>query len=58
MVSEPLGGAHRDPAESAKSLKKAIQDSLRGLQDLGVDALLERRQDRLVAFGKFKEVAE
>ena len=58
MVNEPLGGAHRDPAEAAKSLKKAIQDSLRGLQDLAVDALLERRQDRLVGFGKFKEVAE
>jgi len=58
MVNEPLGGAHRDPAEAAKSLKKAIQDSLRSLQDLAVDALLERRQDRLVNFGKFKEVAE
>ena len=58
VVNEPLGGAHRDPAESAKNLKKAIQDSLRTLQDLPVDALLERRQDRLVNYGKFKEVAE
>ena len=58
LITEPLGGAHRDHVESAKSLKKAIQDSLRGLQDLAVDALLERRQDRLVGFGKFKEVAE
>src|SRR5258706_656905 len=58
VITEPLGGAHRDPAESAKSLKKAIQDSLRGLQDLAVDALLERRQDRLVGFGEVKEVAE
>jgi acetyl-CoA carboxylase carboxyl transferase subunit alpha len=56
IVSEPLGGAHRDPAEAAKSLKKAIQDSLRGLQDLAVEQLLERRQDRLVGFGKFREV--
>ncbi len=58
VIAEPLGGAHRDPAESAKSLKKAIQDSLRTLQDLGVEQLLERRQDRLVNFGKFKEIAE
>jgi acetyl-CoA carboxylase carboxyl transferase subunit alpha len=58
VVTEPLGGAHRDPVESAKSLKKAIQDSLRSLQDLPVDALLERRQDRIVNFGKFKELAE
>jgi acetyl-CoA carboxylase carboxyl transferase subunit alpha len=58
VVNEPPGGAHRDPAESAKSLKKAIQDSLRTLQDLPVDSLLERRQDRLVNYGKFKELAE
>jgi acetyl-CoA carboxylase carboxyl transferase subunit alpha len=58
VVNEPLGGAHRDPAESAKSLKKAIQDSLRTLQDMPVDSLLERRQDRLVNYGKFKELAE
>jgi len=58
VIAEPLGGAHRDHAESAKNLKKAIQDSLRSLQDMAVDALLERRQDRLVGFGKFKEIAE
>jgi acetyl-CoA carboxylase carboxyl transferase subunit alpha len=58
IITEPLGGAHRDHGESAKSLKKAIQESLRGLQDLEVSQLLERRQDRLVNFGKFKEVAE
>ncbi|HEX4854953.1 acetyl-CoA carboxylase carboxyltransferase subunit alpha, partial [Arenimonas sp.] len=57
VVPEPLGGAHRDPVESAKSLKKAIQESLRTLQDLDTDELLERRQDRLVNFGKFKELA-
>src|SRR5258706_8452174 len=57
VIAEPLGGAHRDPADVAKSLKKAIQESLRSLQDLAVDALLERRQDRLGEFGKFKENA-
>jgi acetyl-CoA carboxylase carboxyl transferase subunit alpha len=58
VVNEPLGGAHRDAAESAKNLKKAIQDSLRSLQDLSADALLERRQERWVNYGKFKELAE
>jgi acetyl-CoA carboxylase carboxyl transferase subunit alpha len=57
-VPEPLGGAHRDHAEAAKNLKKAIQESLRGLQDLSADALLERRQERWVNYGKFKELAE
>jgi len=58
VVSEPLGGAHRDPAETAKSLKKAIQEALRGLQDLSPEQLLERRQERWVNYGKFKELAE
>ncbi len=58
VIAEPLGGAHRDHAEAAKSLKKAIQESLRNLQDLSPDALLERRQERWVNYGKFKELAE
>jgi len=58
IVNEPLGGAHRDAAESAKSLKKQIQESLRGLQDLSAEQLLERRQERWVNYGKFKELAE
>ena len=58
VIAEPLGGAHRDHAEAAKSLKKAIQDGLRSLQDLSPDALLERRQERWVNYGKFKELAE
>jgi acetyl-CoA carboxylase carboxyl transferase subunit alpha len=58
VIAEPLGGAHRDPAEAAKSLKKAVADSLRQLLDLPVTQLLERRQDRTVNFGKFKELAE
>jgi len=58
IVAEPLGGAHRDPTEAAKNLKKAIHDSLRGLQDLSVDDLLERRQERWVNYGKFKELSE
>src|SRR5215212_1516447 len=58
VIPEPLGGAHRDHAEAAKALKKAIQESLRGLQDLSTDQLLERRQERWVNYGKFKELAE
>jgi acetyl-CoA carboxylase carboxyl transferase subunit alpha len=58
IIAEPLGGAHRDHAEAAKSLKKAIQESLRSLQDLSAEHLMERRQERWVNYGKFKELAE
>ncbi len=57
VVTEPLGGAHRDPRATAQSLKKALQDALRQLQDLSADELVERRYERLMSFGKFKEIA-
>ncbi len=57
VVTEPLGGAHRDPRATAQSLKKALQDALRQLQDLSADELVERRYERLMSYGKFKEIA-
>jgi acetyl-CoA carboxylase carboxyl transferase subunit alpha len=56
IINEPLGGAHRDHAAMAQSLKKALQDALRSLANKGVDELIEARFDRLMAYGKFKEV--
>ncbi|MBI5911926.1 MAG: acetyl-CoA carboxylase carboxyltransferase subunit alpha [Betaproteobacteria bacterium] len=56
IVSEPPGGAHRDHAAMAQGLKKALQDVLRSLADKGVDELIEARFDRLMDYGKFKEV--
>jgi acetyl-CoA carboxylase carboxyl transferase subunit alpha len=58
VISEPLGGAHRDYEDTAKALKKVLQDTLRGLQDKSIDDLLEARYQRLMEYGKFKEVAQ
>ena len=55
IVSEPLGGAHRDHAGMAALLKRALADSLRQFQIMGVDELLERRHERLMSYGKFKD---
>lgn len=55
IVSEPLGGAHRDHAGMAAMLKRALADSLRQFQMMGVDELLERRHERLMSYGKFKD---
>ena len=38
------------------SLKKALTDALRQLQDLPLDTLLEQREDKVLAYGKFKEI--
>lgn len=55
VVHEPVGGAHRDPVLMGKNLKKALQDSLKQLNTLSVDALLETRFERLMAYGRTKE---
>ncbi len=55
VVNEPPGGAHRAPRVMANSLKKALQDSLRQVSDLSPADLIERRFDRLMSYGKFKE---
>ncbi|MGB0128454.1 MAG: acetyl-CoA carboxylase carboxyltransferase subunit alpha [Rhodocyclaceae bacterium] len=55
VVSEPVGGAHRDYGATAQAVKKALQDSLRQLQDFAPTELLARRMERLMAYGRFKE---
>lgn len=56
IINEPIGGAHRDYPATMQSIKSALHDSLRKLQDLSQEALLERRYHRLMGYGKFKEV--
>jgi acetyl-CoA carboxylase carboxyl transferase subunit alpha len=56
IVNEPLGGAHRDHAAMAQNLKKALQDALRSFASKGIDELIKARFDRLMDYGKFKEV--
>jgi len=58
VVNEPLGGAHRDPDAMMANLRKAISETLREVQNQPLDALLERRIDRLMAYGRFKETAD
>jgi acetyl-CoA carboxylase carboxyl transferase subunit alpha len=57
IVNEPLGGAHRDHAAAAQSLKKALQDALRGLADKSPAELVEARFERLMSYGRFKEAS-
>ena len=55
VVSEPLGGAHRDPQAMAASLKKALLESLKLVGARAPDVLLETRFERLMAYGRFSE---
>ena len=55
VVPEPLGGAHRDPAETGKNLKEAIVAALHELEKIPVDKLVQRRYNKFRQMGRFQE---
>ncbi|BAL25973.1 acetyl-CoA carboxylase carboxyltransferase subunit alpha [Azoarcus sp. KH32C] len=55
VVNEPVGGAHRDYRAMSQNLKRALQDSLRLVADLSPAELVEKRFERLMSYGRFKE---
>ena len=56
IISEPLGGAHRDYAATMQNVKKALQEALKTAQSKPTANLLQDRFNRLMSYGKFKEV--
>lgn len=54
LVTEPLGGAHRDMDAMAESLRKALLHQLKKLRTLDSQTLLDRRYDRLMSYGNVK----
>jgi acetyl-CoA carboxylase carboxyl transferase subunit alpha len=55
IISEPLGGAHRNVEIIAEKLKRVLSEQLDYLSELPVDKLLEQRQQRLRSYGQFQE---
>ena len=55
IVSEPVGGAHRDPKQMAAFLKRALNDAFRQVSDMPVKELVQRRYDRLQSYGRFSD---
>ncbi|SMH52927.1 acetyl-CoA carboxylase carboxyltransferase subunit alpha [Azospirillum agricola] len=52
VVSEPIGGAHRDPAEMVKALGDAIEQSLGELDGLDGAALRAKRREKFLDMGQ------
>jgi acetyl-CoA carboxylase carboxyl transferase subunit alpha len=52
IVSEPLGGAHRDPAAAIASLSMAIASQLQPLLGLAPAALVKARRAKYLAMGR------
>jgi acetyl-CoA carboxylase carboxyl transferase subunit alpha len=58
IIPEPLGGAHRDAQATAATLKKALAEALKELQEKKPKELVDERLERLMSYGRFKETAE
>ncbi len=54
LIREPIGGAHRNPAQMAKRLKAVLLNELDALQAMPMDELLERRYRRLRGYGAYE----
>jgi len=55
IVSEPVGGAHRDHKQMGAFLKRALGDAYRQLADLKPKDLQDRRYERLQSYGRFAD---
>jgi acetyl-CoA carboxylase carboxyl transferase subunit alpha len=56
IVPEPLGGAHRDPEAQMQSLRRVLVEARREIGKISDENRLEVRFQRLMAYGKFKDV--
>jgi acetyl-CoA carboxylase carboxyl transferase subunit alpha len=58
IIPEPLGGAHRDPEETAKSISEFILKALEELKTKTPAKLIEERYKRFRKIGSFAEPPE
>jgi acetyl-CoA carboxylase carboxyl transferase subunit alpha len=54
VLPEPLGGAHRDPAQAAATLKAAVIGHLDRLSGVGTEERLEQRLQKFRRMGVFR----
>jgi acetyl-CoA carboxylase carboxyl transferase subunit alpha len=55
VVSEPVGGAHRDPRRMAEALKEVVERHLRKLERMDLKELLEKRYEKFRRMGTFSD---
>ncbi|BEI35255.1 MULTISPECIES: acetyl-CoA carboxylase carboxyltransferase subunit alpha [unclassified Polynucleobacter] len=56
IVPEPVGAAHRDYEAMMANMNKALARALSEVEGLSEKELLERRHQRFMSYGQFKEV--
>jgi acetyl-CoA carboxylase carboxyl transferase subunit alpha len=55
VLEEPLGGAHRDPAQMSENLKAALMRHLAALEEVSREELRAARGAKIAAFGVYSE---
>lgn len=58
IISEPLGGAHRNYEDVMERIGQTIAQQLKTLQSKKLPQLLETRYQRLMSYGKFKATSD
>ena len=52
IVSEPLGGAHRDPESIAADIKHAIMKNLKNFENFSKDEIYDHRKSKFLQIGR------
>lgn len=58
IIKEPVGGAHANPEEMAKILKRQLKKTIAELQEMAPDARIEARINKYANIGVYQEVTE
>ena len=58
VISEPLGGAHKDFDQTSNALKEALVNALDELEREPIDAILKARYDRYRRVGRFRSLGD
>ena len=57
IIKEPAGGAHHDPVEAAKAIKRNLKRSLTQLAGQPVDEMLSKRREKYFSMGVYDEIS-
>lgn len=55
IISEPLGGAHRNPEEAASILKAVLLEEVKKLKKIPTDKLIDKRIDKYANMGDWED---
>jgi acetyl-CoA carboxylase carboxyl transferase subunit alpha len=58
VISEPLGGAHRDPGKAAENIRQVIKRDLKILREIPKDKLVQARYEKFRTIGIYRETGE